>query len=259
MLRGPSKVAASPDGRSVAISDTGNDRVVVVDLEGGLLAEHEGLRRPRGVSFGPGGELLVCESRLERVVRVAPDGSRSVVLDGLRDPWDVAAAADGGCVVAAAAGHCIWRVKPDGTALVLAGSGREGLADGRGKKARLGQPSGVAIGVQGVFVADASGSAVRILDRFGQLATLVFRDLDTPRGVAPAPDGSSLYIADTGNDRLCFWSGVDGGLAPIDVVGLRGPAGLDVLGDGRLVVADTGNDRVVIVDLGTGALHSLVA
>jgi len=70
-----------------------------------------------------------------------------------------------------------------------------------------------------------------------------------PEGVACAPDGSSIYVADTFNSTLRLWSGVDGELRTLPVGGLCEPSGLDVLADGRLLVADTGNHRIVIVDL----------
>ncbi len=53
-------------------------------------------------------------------------------------------------------------------------------------------------------------------------------------------------MADTYNDRLRVWRGEH--LWTVPVEGFCEPGGLDVLPDGRVVVADTGNHRVVLVD-----------
>jgi DNA-binding beta-propeller fold protein YncE len=73
--------------------------------------------------------------------------------------------------------------------------------------------------------------------------------------VAAAPDGT-LYVADTFNGLLRVWR--DGRLETMPVAGLLEPGGLDVLPDGRLVVADTGNHRIVIVDPASARSTELV-
>jgi DNA-binding beta-propeller fold protein YncE len=270
-LRAPGRAVVDGGRALVAVADTGNGRVLVVSLDGTPVAEHGNLLSPEGLGFLANGDLLVCEPTQGHVLRIAATGARSVFVGGLGSPVDVAVAADDSAVVADAAQHRIRRVRADGQVVVLSGSGAAGLVDGQGSDGRLSRPSGVAIGAQGVFVADAGNCAVRVLDRFGRLATLAGRGapglvdgardaarLDGPLGVAPAPDGSSVYVADTGNDRVRLWSGVDGALLTIGVTELHRPGSIDVLRDGRLVVADTGNDRVVVIDLATGSVHPLV-
>ena len=298
-LAWPEKVAVHPAG--VVVADTGHDRVLVVTIEpagsggrtepagsggktepagsgGGagarLVAEHGGLRGPTGVRVLPDGTLLVCERDADRVVRIPVGGGRpQVVLDGVASPEDVAVNAGGEVFVAEAARHRIWRITPGGTPAVLAGTGEEGLEDGYGPKALFAQPSGLAIGPQGLFVVDAESSALRVIDAENRVATLLGRGTATwgdadgpavigrlqhPQGVACAPDGYSVYVADTYNSSLRLWSGVDGELRTAPVDGLLEPAGLDVLPDGRLVVADTGHHRVVVVDLAAGSVDPVV-
>ena len=282
-LAWPAKVAVHPAG--VVVADTAHDRVLVVTIEpagsGGktepagnrVVAEHGGLRGPSGVRALPDGTLLVCERDADRVVRIPAGGGRpQVVLDGVASPGDVAVGAGGEVFVAEAGRHRIWRIADDGTPTVLAGTGEEGLEDGYGPKALFAQPSGLAVGPQGLFVVDAESSAVRVIDAENRVATLLGRGTATwgdadgpaatgrlqhPQGVACAPDGYSVYVADTYNSSLRLWSGVDGELRTAPVDGLLEPAGLDVLPDGRLVVADSGHHRVVVVDLAAGTVDPL--
>jgi sugar lactone lactonase YvrE/thiol-disulfide isomerase/thioredoxin len=268
-LSWPAKVAVHPEG--VVVADSGHDRVLVVGLDGGIVAEHGDLRAPHGVRAAPDGSLLVCERDADRVVRIAKTGGRHPVLENVASPWDVALAPDGDVFVAESGRHRIWRVA-GGEATVLAGTGEEGLEDGFGPVALFAQPSGLAIGAQGLFVVDAESSALRVVDARNRVATLIGRGTATwgdadgpadtarlqhPEGVACAPDGYSVYVADTFNSSLRLWSGVDGELRTAPVEGLLEPGGVDVLADGRLVVADTGHHRVVVVDLAAGSVVPL--
>ena len=76
--------------------------------------------------------------------------------------------------------------------------------------------------------------------------------LQHPLGVAALADGA-IAVADTFNSLLRIWE--QGSLRtlrlsePVDE-----PGGLDVLPDGRLVVADTNHHRVITVDIATGAV-----
>ena len=269
-LAWPAKVAVHPVGAVVA--DTGHGRVLVVDLDGTVRAEHGDLRGPCGVRALADGTLLVCERDADRVVRIPADGGPRVELATMASPSDVAVAAIGTVFVAEAGRHRIWRIEDGAAPAVEAGSGEEGLEDGFGPAALFAQPSGLATGPLGLFVVDAESSALRVVDAQHRVATILGRGTATwgdadgtiatallqhPEGVACAPDGSSVYVADTFNSSLRLWSGVDGELRTLVVDGLLEPGGLDVLPDGRLVVADTGHHRVVVVDLAAGTVEPL--
>ncbi len=264
----PGKVAvrASPKdaGRSwqIAIADTGHDRVLVCARDGEVLAEHGGLYLPQGVRWGDDGlSVLVCETGAGRVWRVMADGRRMLVTDELASPWDVVEW-HGHVVIAEAGRHRLWAIDADGEPQVIAGSGGEGLLDGPALGAGLAQPSGLAVTAQGELAwVDAESSALRVLDRPGGIVrTLVGEGLfgwgtadggrahasmQHPLGIAAGTSGE-LWVADAFNDRLRVWRERHLWTVPVD--GFDEPGGLDVLGDGGLVVADTGNHRVVVVD-----------
>ncbi|MGI8683529.1 MAG: thioredoxin-like domain-containing protein [Acidimicrobiales bacterium] len=263
----PGKVAASPDGRLLAVADTANDRVLVCSPDGVVLEAHTGFLRPQGVRFDLSG-VVVCDTLADRVVRT--DGE--VLADAVVSPWDLVS--DGrSWVIAEAGGHHLLRVRPgELRTRLVAGTGAEGSADGPVEKAELAQPSGVACTAGGVVFVDAGGSALRrvVEDRRGGVVSTLVGDgllscgdadgpgdvarLQFPLGVAADPriaDGP-VYVADTYNDAIRVWE--DGRLRTLPTRGLRRPGGIDVLGDGRLVVADTGNHRIVVVDPATGTV-----
>ena len=263
----PGKVA-SDHGRRFAVADTGNDRVLVCDLEGQITHAFGGLHQPQGVRFD-GDRLLVCDTVGGEVVAITLEGGdRHVIASGLRSPWDVVRISEGTVAIAEAGLHRI--VAADGGAgpvRVLAGTGAEGLRDGPAESAHLAQPSGLALLSDGaIAIADSEVSALRVL-RDGRLETLVGRGLfewgsadgdrttarlQHPLGVA-ALNGGAIAVADTFNSLLRIWDGGDLRTLPLSDA-VEEPGGIDVLPDGRLLVADTNHHRVVTVDVATGSV-----
>lgn len=242
----PGKVAVDPSGRRIAIADTGNDRVVVADLQGRVEQVFPLLTQPQGVAFD-GDRIVVCDSGADRVVAIdRASGHQTVITDQLVSPWDVAVLADGALVVAEAGRHRLWKLAP--------GAEPEIVVTGDG------QPSGVAaLPGGGIAFVESDASALRMVSPSGDVTTLVGQglwdwgasdgDRDTaalqhPLGVAAGPTGA-LHIADAFNGMIRVWEG--SALRTLPAGGLSEPGGLALLADGRLVVADTNNHRVVLV------------
>jgi sugar lactone lactonase YvrE/thiol-disulfide isomerase/thioredoxin len=281
-LSSPGKVAVEPPvaGRTagrIAIADTGHDRVLVCDLWGRVEREHGLLTGPQGVRFD-GDRLLVCDTGADRVVAIPLDGGPLEVLaTGLASPWDLVVDHDGSVIVAEAGRHRLWRVSRDGTSTPLAGTGEENLIDGPAGQAILAQPSGLARARGGVVFVDAEASALRVWRDDGEVTTLVGQGLfdwgasdggpdssalQHPLGVAVDAD-NTVYVADTFNGFLRAWTGTTfaaaaGALRTLSIDGLQEPGGIDLLPDGRLLVADTGNHRVVVVDAVMGVVEPLI-
>ena len=263
----PGKVA-SDHGRRFAVADTGNDRVLVCDLEGQVIHTFGGLHQPQGLRFD-GDRLLVCDTVGGEVVAITlGSGDRHVIASGLRSPWDVVRISDGRVAIAEAGLHRIVAADGEGGPVrVLAGTGAEGLRDGPAESAHLAQPSGLALLTgEAIAIADSEVSALRVL-RDGRLETLVGRGLfewgsadgdratarlQHPLGVA-ALEGGAIAVADTFNSLLRVWE--EGYLRTLPLSDtVEEPGGIDVLPDGRLLVADTNHHRVIAVDLVTGSV-----
>jgi sugar lactone lactonase YvrE len=230
-----------------------------------------------GVCVTSKGALVVTEPGADRVRWTSADGSSFVIggtpgwMDGrraaarFRRPLAVAAGLDGSVVVADTDNHAIRRVSPHGDVATLAG-GIYGAADGPGGQARFRHPHGVAVAPDGsIVVADTVNDTIRVIDPDGQVTTLAgssygYGDIEAggalfrrPEGVAVGTDGT-VYVADTGNDRVCALDAsgrsrlVAGRQRPslprAAAPDLRWPTSLAIAPDGTIYVTD--------------AVHSLV-
>jgi thiol-disulfide isomerase/thioredoxin len=238
--------------------------VVVADAAAHLL---------RGVRLADGAVSTVAGTGAQLRGRV-PVGTVGPAREvPLSTPWDVAWWA-GRVVVAMAGCHQLWTFDPvAGTVAVLAGSGDEGLRDGRPEEAFFAQPSGLAAGRDGtLWVADAESSGLRsviadpgagaaVTTAVGQgLFEFGHRDgpafagaaddgpalLQHPLGVAALPDGS-VAIADTYNGAVRRYDPTTRTVGTL-ADGLREPSA--VLRDGdALVVVESAAHRLVRVPL----------
>lgn len=183
----------------------------------------------------------------------------------LNSPWDLAYSR-GVLYVAMAGQHQVWSFQlANRTLQVLAGSGREDLADGHLLQASLAQPSGLAMGEGRLYIADAETSAIREIDlKQEQVRTLVgkglfeFGDRDGgkeearlqhPLGVHLDAARKCLWIADTFNGKVRILSLATGKVSTLETsLALNEPGGIHGVGD-ELFIADTNHHQIVKIDL----------
>ncbi|MEA2219057.1 MAG: hypothetical protein QOJ35_1683, partial [Solirubrobacteraceae bacterium] len=196
----PSGVAYDAAGNTV-VSDFGNDRVVVLAPDGSVLRTFA-VTNPRSVVAGPAGSVLVAEQTSPggHVVRLDADGTQTFERGGLSNPkavaWDGTNvfAADDAHVFRAAAqvapplGAAAWdhpsalAVHPaDGTLYVA--------------ELRPGTPNGARV---------LRGTPNGTLYDWDVVATEGAGDgqVNEPGGLALSPDGATLLVADTSNNRI---------------------------------------------------------
>jgi sugar lactone lactonase YvrE len=176
-------------------------------------------------------------------------------------------------------GQVVWKIGPDGRAWIIAGTGYKGDSPTGipARDADLGTPEGVAADGSGrIYVADSNNNLVLRIEADGTLSRFAGTGdrgyggdggpatkarLNQPYDVRLAADGS-LYVADYGNHRIRRIApdgmittvagtgepGYAGDGGPAAMAQLRGPYGILVGEDGRLLIADSENNVVRMVD-----------
>ncbi|MDX2037797.1 MAG: thioredoxin-like domain-containing protein [Isosphaeraceae bacterium] len=249
----PGKITVDAEGKRLFITDTGHNRIVVVDLDGKLIdiIGNGGIglvdgdyakatfERPQGTCLVDG-ILYVADTEnhairavdlaAKTVKTAAGTGkqayNRSVVGKGteigLNSPWDLHLIPGTKTLAVAMAGpHQIWKYDiAKGTVGSWLGSGVENIIDGSPTAAAFAQPSGLADDGQRLYVADSEVSGIRMIE-LGKRGTTV----RTVVGV-----------------DLFGFGDVDG---VGDAVRLQHCLGVE-FGDGKLFIADTYNNKIKI-------------
>jgi GT2 family glycosyltransferase/sugar lactone lactonase YvrE len=175
------------------------------------------------------------------------------------------------------------------TAQVIgAGKGYSG-DNGPAIQAALNNPGGIAVSSTGdVYIADSNNNVIRKIDPSNNISTVVGNNalgagfsgdfapaahaqLDSPDGIAIAPDGD-LIVADSHNDRVrridrqtsiittiagSGETGYDGDDKPATEAALNNPASVAAAPNGDIYIADTLNYRIRMIDHVTGHIHTV--
>jgi len=302
LLAAPGKIAISD--KLIAISDTSNHRIIITGHDGNTIkiyggknagfndgdAETARFRSPQGLAFSEDGlyvadtgnhSIRYIDLKSTLVRTVAGTGQQGgfntpvtaeLLESSLRSPWDLAYA-DKMLYIAMAGSHQIWRLNTiTNTLRVFAGSGQEGIIDGRLRDAAFGQPSGLSIIDHWLYIADAEGSAVRRINldkRYVEtligVGLFAFGDKDGDFNAArlqhalgiAALDSTHILITDTYNHKLKLLDlnsrtiqtlagvdRVDNNNHPENNALLNEPGGLAVY-QNKILIADTNNHRIV--------------
>jgi RHS repeat-associated protein len=260
---------------------TAQNVALVVTRPAGTTA----LGTPDGVAVAPDGSVLVTDDQQDkdgaaRLLRLSPKGAVTVVAgQGARgaaarmtmgSPQGVVVRGDGSVVFADFELDSVREVKPDGSVRTLIGPAGDRPVVTR----RLSDLDGLALGNRGeLYIVDGdqvwrfegrrlsafagTGSAPSsndVVAADGVSATQVA--LDTPSGVAVAPDGSVFVSEREGHRIRHIVNGIIRTVVGTGVAGFSGdggsaltaqinePRGLAVAADGSLYFADQGNNRI---------------
>ena len=254
--------------------------------------------RPADGVFAPGGDLFIVDS-VNHAIRLFRNnmvytfaGGEQGFGDGSRtsakfdNPTAIDIDSDGNLYIADTMNHVIRKIAPNGTVSTIAGrAGTPGYADGDALQALFTEPSGIAVGENGViYVADTGNHLIRRIEN-GSVSTVAgvagqiqtgeyyrpggyedglapFARFNFPRGLFHA-DGI-LFIADSGNHAVRALVGgsvitVMGNGMPGYTDGILGEATMNrpsavVLRNGVLYIADTLNNTIRAVTLDLSSL-----
>jgi thiol-disulfide isomerase/thioredoxin len=314
-LRFPGKVLADSTGNRLFISDSNHNRIVITaldtyDVQDIIGSGEEGLRdgdyqtaqffRPQGLTL-VADTLYVADTEnhairavdltARTVTTVAGTGKQGFNYDNsgpglqmdLSSPWDLAAN-NGKLYIAMAGTHQIWVYDiASGEVGPYAGSGREGLVDGKLREASMNQPSGITTDGTVLYFTDPEASAVRTADLSpdGEVKTIVgtglfdFGDIDGvgdtvrlqhPLGITVADDGY-LYIADTYNSKIkriiakiheseTYLGTGQEGLVDGSKPEFYEPGGISYA-NGKLYIADTNNNAIRVFDMASRVVSTV--
>jgi DNA-binding beta-propeller fold protein YncE len=259
----PGKIAADEKGRRLFITDSNNNRVVILGMDGKVqevIGEGEiGLKdgsytsarffRPQGLCYdGEANAVYVAdtENHALRKIDLAAKTVKTLAGNGkqsafppkggpgratlLSSPWDVLK--QGSMLYIAMAGtHQLWTYDlATDYAIPFAGNLRENIVDGALREAQLAQPSGLATDGKQLFFADSEVSALRQADfkKTGAVHTFI---------------GQGLFE----------FGDIDG---TYPSARLQHPLGV-AYGDGGIYIADTYNHKIKRYDLGSKQLVSV--
>ncbi|MDE1768002.1 MAG: redoxin domain-containing protein [Candidatus Micrarchaeota archaeon] len=251
----PGKMSFSRDKDKFALSDSNNNRILIIKASTGKILIQIGSResglmdgsfkearfwRPQGVLWQDD-KIYVADTEnhalreidlpSKKVKTLAGTGQKGKYVEfgikyprstELSSPWDLAC--DGKTIFIAMAGlHQIWGYDiKTGHVSVFAGNGREDVIDGPAALAELAQPSGLWYKSGTLYVADSEASAIRsIALKSGYVSTLA------------------------GGEGLFFFGDKDGSLFSAQ---LQHPLGVCEQ-DGTTYVADTYNSSIKAIDL----------
>jgi sugar lactone lactonase YvrE len=267
------------DGPVVAAPNSGQLVTVTIAGDGDPLV----LNRPGSVAVDGSGKVYVTDELNHRIRVITPERTISTLagsgVDGFGNgpgptaqfdtPFGVAVDGSGRVYVADTYNNRIRAISPQGEVITLAGTGREGSADGPANVAEFFSPTGVAVDSAGnVYVADFDNHKVRKITPNGTVTTLAgsgqpgFSDglrngarFNGPRSVAVDAAGN-VYVADHDNNRIrkVEPDGAVTTLAGSDFDGFAdgpgagaqfsAPGGVAVDAAGNVYVADGGNRRI---------------
>jgi len=244
--------------------------------------------RPHGIVSDAAGNLYVCDHnnvsirRIEAgtfvVTTLAGQYGQIGTVDGVgsaarfNGPEGIAFDGGGNLYVTESAGHAVRKIAPDATVTTVAGLGATpGWIDGTGSVVRFNQPSGIAMGVGGIFyISEYSNHTIRTMTSGGTVTTLLGRVPESgttdgpaslarfrsPAGMAVDSSGNT-FVADRDNctirkitpaGMVSTFAGTPGVCGSADGTGtaarFNGPLGVAIDSSNNLWVADYYNNTI---------------
>lgn len=278
------------EGTKLFVSEHVGGDIYQIDLGGEgnaitLLTTSDTLPDFPAISYlksADGNEYLFAVTHDSEIKRISLSTNEETIIArndaGLNKPFGLAAH-DRILYVADTFNSAIRKITLDEPHEILPVAGNiasSGMVDGALADARFNGPAGIALIGDNIYIADSRNHAIRILkinaDGSGAVSTLaggIKGFMDSSDGAPQfayfthlATDGSSLYVADTGNKAIRKVElNPDGSLKNVSTVAKDGfsfPAGIVAVG-GFLYVSDKFDHAIKKIDLSTNAVTIIVS
>ena len=224
-------------------------------------------------------ECVAAESSHYRLHKITPNGNTTILAESRQgfanceeSAFSSGFAIDtaGNFYVADMHNHRIRKIRPNGEISTLAGSGKEGFADGKGNAAQFNDPYSIAIDAAGnLYTGDTGNYCIRKITPKGDVSTLAGGKEGSADGKGSAAQfarpldiaidaGGNLYVVDPWSNRIRkvtpegevnTLAGSEYGFADGQgsAAQFRNPCGITIDVAGNLYVADTNNHRIRMV------------
>ncbi len=287
-LRTPIAVTVDSAGNTYVLEQGNaltNSDVLLIPAGGGasytVIAQGAGIRTPTAMAVDGAGNIFISDAATNTISRFGADGSVDLTyIAGLTnvsalivDSFDNLYIAQAGSV------HNVIEVYAGGTTRIIAGSGSTANADNvAATSALFVKPSGLALGPNGLAIADASGQRVYTVDSAGTIhmvagnGTSSSTDITQATGTALLyPVGlaydaaGDLYIVDEAADRVYEVYPVQSsgsnistplGSGATGYTGDAGPAPLATL-QAPITIALDGSSNLYVIDFGNSAVREV--
>ena len=212
--------AITPFKEGYVVSDVGNDvlRYIhndTVETVNAAISENgkETLcefDNPTGLATGIDGKIYVSNTEKGEIIRISEDGSAERFLVNLTKPIGLCIS-DGYLYIAETGTNRILRsaIKDDKAGIpdVFAGSGEEGIKDGKSGEAMFSSPKSLFMGNGGeLYVADTVNAAIRCI-KDGEVSTIIEGNTGEVDAIPVSPTGlcikdNIMYVCDNFNGKI---------------------------------------------------------
>lgn len=221
----PADVAVDGSG-TIAVADTGNDRIQQFNSSGSYLRQSGGLASPRGVAVDGSGNYYVADGGHNRVEKFSPTGTLLATWSGFgagdsfNDPGDVAVSGGGDVYVADTGNNRVVDLSANGS--LVRTWGGPGTDAGHPGPASLAGPTGIEVDSAGsVYVADPGDAQVlKYGGSGGFLLSFGARGHGLGEFWTNGPDdvtsdsAGNVYASDTYDNRVEVFAGVGSTVTP---------------------------------------------
>jgi peptide/nickel transport system substrate-binding protein len=218
-------------------TDTANDQLLEISREGRVIERVPVGRNPTGVAVG-GGEVWVVNQLDRTVSEVNPRALRQLTSFSVGNGATAAAFGDGSVWVTNAIDDTVSRINPASRAVVTI--------------PLAGEPGGIAVGKEGVWVASASTGQLLMIDPRTDKVTQQVSIGGTPAGVAIGH--GSVWVANTSNSTVSRFQPAAGSVATFSVG--KAPVGV-AYGARAAWAADSLGGTVARIDPRSGSVRQI--